>query len=565
MDGQRGDTTWRLGLAFAILAGAAVTLSQAPLALVPPRPCAALPELTTLWLARFAPHLPVAASLTWLNAIVLLVGVAWMTRLVQRVSNTLIGTAVGVAIAAWAVGAPRLEALHGAGPLLAAAVLSPLIAGAPRSHRLALSLSLALVSTMWPSSTLACTVLFVIASRMILPFDRTAVVGAGTIMVTGTLTVLAAAGITSGATAASCLIPGLPSYLAVTGALSTVGPYVTALAALGLFARRHDLSVWLGFAIAVFLLGSSQASLSAAPVAFAVPAACGLAETIRACRTGPGGRLAAALLVALVPVLAWQASAASPAPFPDVHTFGHDQLSLSLTQRLVAALPQGARVVSEDAVGDVLVRAASHDRSAPPLSREANAISAALSKGERVFALPLAQRDLGQLGYRLEDVLPGLAEVHAGAACHLATSEWRSLDNLDGASALTLAARTAAETGPVVIYATLEARPALDTVEWPATALRGFYTTIYDPSSAEDRAHLAQDVVDDGAPAERVGRDGAFVARLELWRTPNAPLRLTVTLGVRPGEVIARVIAKSEPRRLWLCPAYMHAVQRISE
>jgi hypothetical protein len=117
----------------------------------------------------------------------------------------------------------------------------------------------------------------------------------------------------------------------------------------------------------------------------------------------------------------------------------------------------------------------------------------------------------------------------------------------------------------VVVYAGFDARPELAAVEWPSAAQRGFYTTVYDLSSADDRSHLSQDVADDGAPTDRVALRRRFVARLELWRTPAAPLRLTVTLGAQPHEVLARVIAKAEPRRLWLCPSYPHEVRRFDD
>lgn len=570
MAGQRGDTTERLALALAILTGtAALVLARAPSALMPSRSCAGLSDLTTLSLARLTPSLPVSVWISWVNSLVLFAGVAWTTRLAQRLSgNILVGTSIGGAIAAWAAGSPQFAMLQGAGPLVTAAVLWSILGGARRASRLTLWAALAVSVALWPSAVAACVMVFTFAGAPPVTgsIDRSRLPGAAAIAAAGALVQFAARGATSLPGMASCLAPSLGTEFVVntSAILAGVGPYVVVLAALGLFGHRREIRPWLWLAIAFALLCSPQAASSAAPVAIGLAAACGLREATQACRPGVGGRLAAALLVALVPALAWQSALAAPAPSPDARTFGHDRLSLTLMRRLLSTLPPDARVLPEDATTDAIVRAAGQPPATMAPVRDTSRIAADLSNGSRLFALPLAQREMGQLGFRLADLLPGMAEVQAGATCRLATSEWRSLGDFEGAPALTLAARTPAEAGPVVVYAGFDARPELVAAEWPSAARRGFYTTVYDLGSAEDRAHVLQDVSDDGAPAERVSTR-AFVARLELWRTPTAPLRLTVTLGAQPHEVFARVIAKAEPRRLWLCPTYPHDVARLGD
>ncbi len=566
---QRGDTTQWPGLALAVLAGLAATaFGHAPPALTPSSACPGLPELATFGLARLTPDVPVSVWITRSHDIVLILGVAWTSLLAQRLTGRLlIGTAVGGAVAAWATASPEFVMFHGAGPLAVAAVLWPICAGRPPMRRIALCVALAGTAAMWPTSTVACALLFVAASRTMGATTTSSLLGASVVAGTGTIVLRAAMSAAPLPLLGSCLIPDL-RLAAVShsvGALVGAGPYVLALAALGIFIRRQDVRAWLWMGVAFFLLCSPQAFASAAPPTLAIAAASGLLEVIRLCRGGPGGRLAAVLLVALLPALAWQSALAAPAADPSAGAFGHDRLSLTLMRRLVAARPAGALLLSEDATTDAVARAARPGFATSTISRDPNQVSDALSRGDRVLAFPVAQVELKQLGFRLDDVLPGLAEVHAGGACQLATSEWRSLGGFDAAGALTLAARTPAEAGPVVAYAAFDTRPVLGASAWPAVARRGFYTTVYDLGSTEERAHLRQDVSDDGAPVGALGGGRPFVARLELWRTPTAPLRLTVTLGAQPHDVLARVIAKAGARRLSLCPSYPHAIRRMGE
>ncbi|MEO8482598.1 MAG: hypothetical protein ABI634_10340 [Acidobacteriota bacterium] len=564
MAGQRSDPTQRLGLALAVTVGlaAAATLARTPRVPMPSRPCAGLPELITFGLAHLTPTLPISFWMSWLDAGLLFCGIALTTRLAQRVAGSVFaGTAAGAALGAWVIAAPAFTLLFGAGPLMAVVAFSFLL-DEPRDRRLHLAVTLAVVAAIWPSMTLACALVVILASRGVRPSNAAGLIGACAIGAVAAIVHWAASGAAPAVTLVSCLIPDRTLMLTtVSAAASSAGPYVCILAVFGAFSRRADIRLWPAMAVAVLVAGSLAVVQPPGPAVLAVllclAAAAGLSETARICRPGPGGRVAAVVLVVLVPILAWQSLLAATRPQVDARTFGHDRLSLALTRRIVAALPPDARVLSEDAVADVLIKTSS----GPHLPIEVPEIAGALSRGSRVFALPLAQRELGQLGYRLDDLMGGVAEVHAGAECRGVTSEWRNVPDLDAVPAFTMVARTPAEAGPVVVYASFDVRPRLSADEWPAVAMRGFYTTVYDLGSAGDRAHLAQDVSDDKAPAERIGRERAFVARLELWRTPTAPLRLTVGWGFQPREVVARVIARSDPRRFMLCPTYPHVVR----
>ena len=572
MAGQRADPTQRLGLSLAVLAGVvSVALSRAPMALVPARLCAGLPELGTSWLARVTPDLPLSMPLTWLNGLALAVGIAWTTRLAQRLSGGLIiGTAAGAAAGVWASASPQFALLHSAGLLVTAASVQQMVCVRDRDRGFSLWAALTVVAAIWPQMAVVCGLAFALASAS--RQSSRVILGLGVVamMAVASLVNVGASSPSSALSVAACLAPG-PGFDALANglvAVSTVGPYVCALAALGLFARRDELVDRRSLSVVVFVLGSllisQHPALPVLATLLCLAAAGGMAETVRACRSGPGGRLAALLLVALVPVLAWQSRHGAPLPIADVTTYGHQQVSLGLMRRLLVAVPPGARIVSEDATTDVLVRT-SQQAGTPERDTDANLIGASLARHERVFALPLSQEGLGQLGYRLEDVSGGLAEVRQGTECRPATTEWRSLPEFAFAPSFTLVARTSSEEGPVVVYATFDTRPTLSAVQWPPASLRGFYTTIYDLGSVDDRAHLSQDLSDDAAPANQVGGGRPFVARLELWRTPAAPLRLTVDLGVEPRLALARVIARSGPKRLLLCPTYLHRAGRLGE
>jgi hypothetical protein len=416
----------------------------------------------------------------------------------------------------------------------------------------------------------ASTLAFLISSAR---RQRAAHIIAGTaaVVVTGAACVVGAAAVAP-PTMATCFGPadvrmGLSAGLTQ---VRMVGPYVWALAALGLFARRTAFRFWPSLAMAILVIASwglaAQPPLPLTAVLLTVSAAIGLTELVNACGRGFGGRAAAAALVALAPLLAFQALRASPRPLPDLDAsaHGHAGLSAERVRRLMAALPADAGVVSEDATTDLLIRA-SRPRGAVTLPRQADRMDQALNRGDDIRALPLAQEELMQLGYRMDDSAAGMAVVRPGGDCHLVTGVWRSLGDLDAATAFTLVARTPDEAGPIVVYAAFDTRPALDASGWPTSARRGFYTTVYDLSKGDDRSHLEQDLADDGATGLPGDGIRAFVARLELWRTPAAPLRLTVGLGARPRLTVAHVLARALPRHLLLCPTYPHAVGGLGQ
>jgi hypothetical protein len=486
-----------------------------------------------------------------------------------------LGAATGLTIGLSVTAAPEFVLLQDAG-LLVTAAIGLLLATHARSGRddALLWLAMSLAVSIWPALTLPCVVAYAIDGWISRAGDcrpgmrtiaRAAAPVVGVLAIAA-LTQYAADSLLGVPESLACIVPNAGgAFLSqVVSPLIGAGPYVCALAALGLFTHRRTLLSSMALPIVVLIAGTltidPRPPLHTWAITVFLAAGCGLVEATRACRDGVGGRLAAAMLIVLMPALVWQSSAVRVAGRVDAHLFGHDTLSLMSLSRVLATMPSNARLVSEDALSDVLVRAVSRT---PPIviPREPTVVSHALETGQPLYALPVAQHELEAIGYRLTDGdVSGVAEVTRGAECQAATGEWRSTKEWSASASISLVAQTPNEAGPVVVYVSLDKLPALKPIGWPAGTERGFYTTVYDLSLVDDRSHLSQDVRDDAVGGDVV--DGRrFVARLELWRTPAAPSRLTVDFGAAPHLVQARVAPRAAVQRLLLCPTFRHAVQ----
>jgi hypothetical protein len=440
------------------------------------------------------------------------------------------------------------------------------------------------MAAIWPSST-SIAVAVTIAATQVPDARRTPrapSTTARTIAILACLLVplaiVAAAANRLDAETVACVLPSRASIVPVAVAsrlmavLAAAGPYVCALAVFGAvllagrIAWRRHLPLLL-FVAGTAIVGEPD-QIAAAAMVIWMAAAVGLREIVRVCRSGFGGHLAAVLLVALVPLLQWQHWAARRAQ-PDASASRHGRMSVTDAIRVLEALPVGADLVREDAVVDLLTRAASRDRGrAEPdfITPEAVDVTRRLTgtPARRVFALPAGQKALEGLGFQLADTeLPGLAEVHPGGRCRGVGTEWRQVDDLETAPAFSIVAAHADEAGPIVLYAGFDTRPDLGNANWPASARRGFYTSVYEMATMNGRSQFTIDRDADGLSVEAFAGDRPFVARLELWRTPTAPAALITTLGAPPHDVVARVTAPREPKRLTLCPVTPHDIRPL--
>jgi hypothetical protein len=350
--------------------------------------------------------------------------------------------------------------------------------------------------------------------------------------------------------------------------LTAVGPYVIALAMLGTSAvRRRWPADGMMFAVVYVAAVALTAVLPhpddlplgpilelprpLVPLLAGVWAltAVGLAEVQRAAGRGFRGHFAAALLIVLVPALQWSAhQERGPFGSAGAGLTGHAALSLQRLDALLDPLPQQALLVLEDAGVDLLLRARAAGPSTAGIGlapRDPFALAQWLAvPGRAVYALPLAQRGLQHVGLRVTSLAGGqpLARVEPGRHCYrLRDEDWRSLPDLAGATAFGLVARREDEAGPVVLYATFDASPAVRPVDWPLPATRGFHAAVYRLADPADRARLDRDLRDDAAPATVASTAAPYVARLEQWRTPGAPFVLPTSLGAGPGVVVARL------------------------
>jgi hypothetical protein len=407
------------------------------------------------------------------------------------------------------------------------------------------------------------------------------------------------------AVAASCLLPRLGSQgtlegisRALSALVGSAGPFACSLAALGAFSLRGGLTGRRALSrhgpmLAYVATSAVMTDRALAPllVAFWLLTTFGLVEVVRACRRNAGGRLAAAALVILLPLLQITARSRGPAAGVEAAALGHDRMSVDGMRRALQVMPDRSAIVSEDAVTDLLLRAldGTWQRSGKTLrmvSRRQENIAAAVNDESKhdeskhdeskhddskhdeslhVFAWPWAQRDLAYLGFRLVDAaLPGISgvsDVQPGGACHAVLQAWEAIPDISRSPLLVLVALDTRAEGAIAIYAGSDRPFNPRPVDWPAWTARGFIVSSYAPQG-EDRGRLDHDAVEDGLVRDHPVLNKPHVVRLELWKMPGAPALSAFELGADTSTI---AVAHATPAiTLQLCPGFPHDVRPVT-
>lgn len=560
--------------------------------LAAPSACPALLDSLAIALARLTPATPLAPTLLAIDRVVFSLAIGWFAWwLVSRTERPVAALACGLGLAAL----PMLDvamAPFPSLPILATVVvawsLTPLGGALGSGHLVILAVSAVVLVASVPALAVPIAVIVGggLAAGALSPLRQSGGRWAGLAiaalaMISALLSLRFAGSLGTAPLALRACLAWPPSFAlghslrSLAAVATAAGPYVSALAALGLFTYRASWRsveakrlAWMG---SLSLVGSvitdAPSAALAAPmlVAFWATAALGLSAMMAACGTGAVRQAGALGFAALVPLLV--ASTRMPVS-PAESARGHERLSLDRVRALRDAVPAGSRLVEEDAITDVLIRASSpRDPSSALKVISGDRTTVAIetrAPARPVFALPAAQDRLQLQGFKLAafDRFAGLARLDDGGDCQVLGTAWRELRAVTRSTAFALVARDESEAGPFVAYATLDRPPTIGAVHWPRPSLRGFYVTSYSLSSA-DREQFARDMNDDGLPAEDRPPADALVVRLELWRIPGAPLSLAVDLGTTPTRAVGHLIPPENPKHLTVCPAYPSAVRSI--
>jgi hypothetical protein len=237
--------------------------------------------------------------------------------------------------------------------------------------------------------------------------------------------------------------------------------------------------------------------------------------------------------------------------------WGHRELTLRQFTSKLDALPAGSRLIDEDAVTVVLAAATDHDVTLVPLFQAGSRIQGGVAV-DGAFAMPRAQRVLGALGFAMEDVsgAEGLARAHRVGECRGVTSAWRTANDLLASDAISLAARSPDEVGPVIVYLFFTERPNVHPIAWGTPRHRGLYWTNYELGNAAGADRFSRDVAADGLTAELPESAASYAVRLELSRARDSPQVLTAGLGARPIVAIGRMQPGASPNHISVCPAF---------
>ena len=575
------------------IGGVGLVLHLAPAILASPTSCPGLLEWAAIAGARLGHSAPLGLWIVQSNRIILVVGLAIFTGLAYVATGTwAIAAATGVAFAAQPAFAVTMSPFDPLAVGVAGLTLCALWRGRIAFACIALLLNAAIV----PRAALPMAVIAgasaVLAMRG--SSSRRWIVGvplpmalvAAVAVLVWTMPVLPPW--VDPHQEASCFVPGpLAGWAAraagaLSGLIASAGPFACSLALLGVFsirARLREMRAWLALAyiatpavMGAWPDASPDRTIAPALVALWLLTAVGLAETLRLCHETAGGRVAAVILIALLPLLNIADGVERPAPpGVDAAAFGRDRMSLDGMRRALQAMPVRTVIIREDAAVDILLRGldGTWQRAGKTVqlasSRQDDVAAALRIPSARVFALPLAQAELPYLGFRLVDTpLPGpsgVAEVQAGGTCLAVEEEWQRITEISRSTMLAVVSEDPRKDGAVVIYAGSDRPIDLQPVDWPAWAIEGFMPTSY-PGVDQDRARLDQDILKDGlAPDNPVLRE-AHVVRLELWKMVGAPARLVVDLGADAPSIA--VVRGSTGIGLQLCPAFPHAIHAIA-
>ena len=566
-------------------------LQRGPVVIVPAAACPGALEWTAMTVARVGRSMPLGLWLLAADRALSVAAVAAFVVLARRAGGWLAAVAAALAFAAQPAFAPSLSVFGPAGALVAASVFLALLSRAPASGAdWAAWLALLLSAAIAPGATLP---LAAVAGWHCAAGPRSS-------SILWRRAAMAGAALVAGVVALEALMPGRPPVFAlpiacllpswsesaatlaavdVRSMLTSAGAFACSLAALGAFSRlgalrtrgaRTALAYAVASTAAAWTAPDSARLLAPLMVGFWALVAVGLAEGVRACGVGVGGRVAAGVLVALVPVLQLSARTDAARPPANAGLQGHERTTLQGVSQTLRMMPATSGLVVEDAVTDVLLRAldGAWQRAGKTLQlvprRRADVTVALGRPGHHVFALPAAQEDLWRVGFRLTHVpdWPGAAELHAGGACTVAGGEWRDLADLSRSSMLSVVAEADAEEGPILVYAASDQRPAARAVGWPPLTTRGFHEASYDRSTNALPVDAA--AREDGLPTGSPVLGARYVTRLELWRTPGAPRILTVDLGVTPAVAVARLRQDAAVQRLTVCPAFPFTPQPLA-
>ena len=555
--------------AAALVTAAAVTFVRygVPPELASPLVCPGIVQRLATESARLAPDLPLGTMLLPVDTGLAIVVVAVLAVVTSRLAgSSLVGAALGAAAAGWPAFGPVLDA----GNLVTLLASALAIGGLLLTNR-----RIALVGAVGAGFSTPASAVAMGGWIALWPQPGRAtgrrVLDMGLVAAAGAVSAWAAALTGTAASATSCLLPaasvaGLAGHL--ESALSGAGPYLLGLVILALVAHRLPVPTLVSaVAATVVLVWTTDAARPAdgrtVLVTLFLLGAPGLAALRRACGSSLGGQLAATFFLLLLPWLQLQ-SALHRVPAAPPASWGHRDLTLTSMRALLAHVPAGVALVDEDVATAALLSAAP----VPParMADDPARISAALRAGTRIYALPTAQARLQYLGFQLGHVegAPGLAAVTVGGECRSVTDRWRPLPDVLATSALTLVARDEREVGPVVVYLAFESRPTPRPLHWPTPGHRGLYVSVYVPADDGDAAQLETDTAQDDLPRDLLPPPAAFVARLELWRTPGAPRVMAVDLGVRPFWSLAQVNERAVPRRVTVCPAFPYSVRALA-
>ena len=391
---------------------------------------------------------------------------------------------------------------------------------------------------------------------------------------------------------ASCALP-LPSAASAMADVSTIGwwfgPFALALALLGGFGeapragwRRSVLTAGIALACLVLVSGSGMsAPVALAPSAVALwwLAAVGLGHLVDAIGRGHVQRVAAALVLLLLPTL--EASRRITEERDDwVRPQGHETQTLRQMTATLNLVSQDATFVEEDATVDVLLRASvfgGRRRGKPfaVVAPKRDAVAHALLS-RAVYAFPRRQEDFSLRGFVVEPLaaagrgrdgpaaIQGLAAITATRRCQVVGTTWADLTGASGRIAIS-ADREAAR-GPVVVYlgGAAAAKPGPD--GWPLRTIRGFSFFTFDQLEGERSDRLRAEARDAGLTREHPVLAEPFVIRLILHRTPRAPLALAVELGgAFPIGVAKLQHGAADVGRLTICDAPAVPISTLSQ
>ena len=536
----RRTVPWLVGPAVLALRGGVLELAN-------PSACPGLLELASIAALRARPDLRVGAVFELLQLIVMTAALAAFVELLGRRTRS-------VAVAVVAAGA------IGLGPQFPAVLAPP-----------------------WEAAAfgLCAFTPLVIAARV--PHRRSWRIGVAALLIAGVFVPLwLLAGSFSATTFAACTVPRVSLAGSADGAWTIgwwLGPLALALAGLGAFVEAQR-GVWRYNLWAIAIAVAATALVSGTPISSAVAVApvavvlwwlagLGLDELVAVIGTRPAARVVGALILLLVPALAMSRRVTEERD-DWVRPRGHDQQTLRRTTTVLNLVPQEAAFVEEDATVDVLLRAAVFGgrRKAKPISVIAprpDAVAHAL-ESRVVYAYPRRQDDLSLRGFVVDQTaterlatdnaraLEGIAAITGRRACQ---SLGRTFADFNAASdRIALSADSESARGPAVIYLGGPSAGAPIPDGWSARMLRGFGFFTFDhlTSAATDRLHA--EAVGAGLPLTHPLLAEPFVVRLNLHRTPRAPLALPVILGDRfPTGVVKLDASADDTGRLTVCDA----------